>query len=270
MAFDLETSVLAQLLPEVLKLALDTGEAILAAEKENITVEYKADATPVTNADLIANQVVVDGLSKMSGNFPIISEESVIPPFQQRKLWSSYWLVDPLDGTKEFIKQNGQYSVNIALIENHQSILGVIYAPVTKTLYYAIRGDGAYRVINNGKAEKLVVCNQRRSPLIVACGNSPPSPGFTQMMKHLGEVDYHHMGSSLKSCLIAEGSADLYARLGPTSEWDTAAAQCIVEEAGGFLVDLNLNPLRYNTKDSLLNSEFLVYGDTDQNWLQYC
>lgn len=269
MASDIKPKLLDSLLPQVIGLARQAGKVILEASEQDYKVIAKHDNTPVTCADLAANKCIVDGLSSLPQYFPILSEESADISFKERQQWQTYWLVDPLDGTKEFIKKSGEYSVNIALIHQHQAILGVIYSPPKNILYYARRDGGAYRVSNQFKSDQLSVCQQRRIPLIVTCGNNPPSVAFQQFVQKIGQHKLLTMGSSIKSCMVAEGSADIYARLGPTSEWDTAAAQCIVEEAGGYLTDLNLQPLQYNQKDSLLNPHFLVYGDGRVNWPKY-
>ncbi|MBF0264269.1 MAG: 3'(2'),5'-bisphosphate nucleotidase CysQ [Gammaproteobacteria bacterium] len=269
MSFELGRAVLSRLLPDVIDLAKQTGKTIIETEALSVEIQEKSDLTPVTNADLAASKLIEERLISMPGNFPVLSEESENIDFSTRKNWPCYWLVDPLDGTREFINQNGEYSVNIALIYKHEPVLGVIYAPVQGELYYAFQGGGAFKVEGLGSPQLIHVCKQKREPLVVACGNSQPGTEYQKLMKNLGAICFLAMGSSLKSCLIAEGKADLYARLGPTSEWDTAAAQCIVEEAGGRLTDTDLQPLRYNTKESLLNPHFLVYGDKQVNWQQY-
>jgi len=260
---------LDKLLPQVMTLAKKAGKVILEASEQDYKVVAKHDNTPVTCADLAANQCIVDGLSLISKTIPILTEESAQIPFSVRQQWRSYWLVDPLDGTKEFIKRSGEYSVNIALVHENKAILGVIYSPSQDKLYYARQHGGAFRMQNQQGATSLAVCQKRRWPLMVTCGNNPPGKTFQEFIKKVGEHQLLAMGSSIKSCMVAEGSADIYARLGPTSEWDTAAAQCIVEEAGGYLTDLNLQPLQYNRKESLLNPHFLVFGDATENWQQY-
>jgi 3'(2'), 5'-bisphosphate nucleotidase len=265
----LEKKLLKDLLPQVIDLAKRAGKEILEIAEKCVNIDCKHDNTPVTNADLAANQLIVSELSNFDNQFPVLSEESEKIPYAQRKLWKTYWLVDPLDGTREFINNNGEYSINIALIHNHHAILGVIYAPVQGVIYHAYKGSGAYKIEGLNEAESISVQSKRRTPMIVTCGNNLPGEQFEYLIKQLGEVEFLAMGSSLKSCLVADGSADLYARLGPTSEWDTAAAQCIVEEAGGYLTDLKMQALAYNTKDSLLNPHFLVFGDKSEGWAKY-
>ena len=179
-------------------------------------------------------------------------------------------MVDPLDGTREFIQKNGEFTVNIALIENQQPILGVVYAPVLQLMYYATKGEGSFKTSAHSKTEKIQVKKQCATPIRVAGSQSFTSNEFIAFVRNLPDCTIINLGSALKSCLVAEGGADVYPRFGLTSEWDTAATQCILEEAGGCLVDLNLQPLRYNTKESLLNPHFLAYGDSQMQWASYC
>ncbi len=269
MSPNIDILLLKKLLPEVIDIAKKAGKEIIETAERDINIEHKNDNTPVTNADLAANELIVNSLSKLDGCFNVLSEESEVIDFAQREKWQTYWLVDPLDGTREFIEDNGEYSVNIALIHNNHAILGVIYAPLHGLTYYAYKGSGAYKVDGINSAERICVQSKRRTPVIVTCGNNQPGKEFEAFVKKIGGVEFLAMGSSLKSCLVADGSADIYARLGPTSEWDTAAAQCIVEEAGGAIMDTNMQPLSYNTKDSLLNPYFFVFGDKTENWKQY-
>jgi 3'(2'), 5'-bisphosphate nucleotidase len=261
-----DSKLLEILLPQIIELSKNAGKEILQVARESVNIESKEDNTPVTNADIAASLLIVNQLSNLDNKFPVLSEESDKVSFNERQSWKTFWLVDPLDGTQEFINNNGEYSINIALIHNTKAVLGVIYAPVQGVTYYAYEGFGAYKVDALKKPEQICVEKKRRIPLIITCGNNTPGSHFEEFVKKVGEVEFHVMGSSLKSCLVADGSADIYARLGPTSEWDTAAAQCIVEEAGGFLTDLSRKPLKYNTKDSLLNPHFLVFGDNNENW----
>ncbi|HEX5637279.1 MAG TPA: 3'(2'),5'-bisphosphate nucleotidase CysQ, partial [Gammaproteobacteria bacterium] len=179
-------------------------------------------------------------------------------------------LVDPLDGTREFIKRNGEFTVNIALIESGRSILGVIVVPVTDVRYFAWRDGGTWKQQGSQAAKKIHVSKIDSSkPLRVAGSRSHGSDKMQQFIEKIGACEMVSMGSSLKFCLVAEGKADLYPRLGLTSEWDTAAAQCVVEEAGGHVTTTDMKPMRYNTKDSLLNPEFFVFGDNSRNWQSY-
>lgn len=264
---------LSEWLPEVFQLAEAAGEKILDIYTTNFSVSNKTDNTPVTCADLAANELIEGRLKALTPDIPILSEESEQLSYQQRKTWQTYWLVDPLDGTKEFIKRTGEFSVNIALVHEHQAIMGVIYNPVKKCVYYAIKGSGAFYQPENEKAQMIHVSKKRRQRIILAGTRATFSVEMAAFVKNLSLTTYGYemikMGSSLKSCLIAQGVADIYARLGPTSEWDTAAAQCIVEEAGGLITDTRMQPLRYNTKESLLNPHFFVFGDKSVDWSSY-
>jgi 3'(2'), 5'-bisphosphate nucleotidase len=244
-------------------IAREAGDVILSVYNDAFDISHKADNTPVTTADILAHNLIVKGLRELTPDIPILSEESKKIPFAERQQWETYWLVDPLDGTREFIKHNGEFSVNIALINNHDSILGVIYAPVLEQDYYAWKDGGAWKQETRASAQPIHVRNEPEQKLVVAGSRSHGSERYHAYLDTLGDIEVISMGSSLKSCLVAEGTADLYPRLGPTSEWDTAAAQCIVEEAEGFVLDAQGQPLRYNTKDSLMNPDFFVSGNSE-------
>lgn len=252
------------------QIASDAANKILEIYNSEFTVTHKEDKTPLTNADLAAHHIILDGLRNLTPDIPVLSEESASIPYATRQTWQRYWLVDPLDGTREFIKRNGEFTVNIALIENQKSILGVIVVPVSGLHYFAWQDGGAWKQSPAHAAEKIQVSAiSHHQALRVAGSRSHGSEKLQRFLARLGTYVLVSMGSSLKSCLIAEGKADLYPRLGLTSEWDTAAAQCIVEQAGGFVTGLDLQPMRYNTKDSLLNPEFFVFGDNSRDWRQY-
>lgn len=258
-----------ELLDPVIQIAYEAGRKIMGVYEREFSVEEKSDNTPLTEADMAAHYAIEKGLTELTPEFPILSEESAPTSFAERASWSRYWLVDPLDGTREFIKRNGEFTVNIALIENHQAVMGFVYAPVVGALYYAAKGMGAYKREGLEEPLPIHVCDHRRDKLIVAGSRSHASQEFLQFLDNVGEHEIISMGSALKSCLVAEGAADIYARLGPTSEWDTAAAQCIVEEAGGRITKTDMTTLQYNTKDNLLNPHFFVYGDISIDWSQY-
>lgn len=260
---------LQKLLPGVIEVAKVAGEQILKIYNQDFSVQHKKDRTPVTEADMAAHAVIDDGLEEIAEEFPVLSEESAAISFEDRARWECYWLVDPLDGTREFIKQNGEFTVNIALIDSHRPVLGVIYAPVLSCCYYAAKGLGAFKQEDNKPAMPIHVQKTRRKKVIIAGSRSHRGESLDRFLENIGEYEIFAMGSSLKSCLVAEGKADIYPRLGPTSEWDTAAAQCIVEEAGGFITDTNMQSLPYNTKDSLLNPYFFAFGDNSVNWSDY-
>jgi 3'(2'), 5'-bisphosphate nucleotidase len=262
---------LQEWLPQVIMIARETGEEILHYYngERDCEVMEKPDTTPLTEADLAANGVVVESLELLTPEIPVLSEESDIPPFEVRQSWETYWLVDPLDGTLEFIHHNGEFSVNIALIHRQEPILGVIYAPVDDLLYYASRGHGAYKRVENQPPRAIRCRALDPECLTIASSRSYASPAVQAFITKLGHHELIIKGSSLKSCLVAEGLADLYPRLGPTSEWDTAAAQCVVEEAGGRITDTQMRPLRYNTKESLLNPQFFVFGRESRDWSEF-
>ncbi len=256
------------LLEHVIGIAGQAAERILQVYRTPFEVESKRDASPVTEADMQAHHCIVDALSDLTPGWPVLSEESAHIPYSQRRKWKRYWLVDPLDGTREFVKRNDEFTVNIALIEHHRPILGVIQAPVSGVCYYARRGAGAFK--RNASGQVLRIAARSCPEQVVVAGSRSLENG--PLRAFLAQLDDYRLiskGSSLKSCLVAEGRADIYPRIGPTSEWDTAAAQIIVAEAGGRLMDLYGEELRYNTKDSLLNPNFLVVGDMRVDWPRY-
>jgi len=263
------TSTNQYTLEDIIRLSVSAGNSIMEVYNTDFDVVQKSDNSPVTAADMAAHHVIVNGLNKLTPDIPVLSEESAKIPFEERTLWQRYWLVDPLDGTREFVKRNGEFTVNIALIDNHESVLGVVYAPVTGDLYYAERGNGAYKKSPDSEPTKISSRKKEAQCTIIAGSRSHRGDSLTLFLKNIGEHEVIPMGSSLKSCLVAEGRADIYPRLGPTSEWDTAAAQCVVEEAGGLLTTTDMKPMRYNTKDSLLNPHFLVIGDPGFDWSRY-
>lgn len=259
-----------QLTHAILELARRAGETILDVYQNGYEITEKADATPLTTADLEAHRIISAGLEALEFKAPVLSEESGVIPFEQRTCWETYWLVDPLDGTREFIRRSGEFTVNIALIHKGCPFLGVVYAPVLKLGYFASHGVGAWKQRDGEEPEQIHVRVDAREKVVVACSRSPVTgPNMQCFLDKLGNYEELKVGSALKSCLVAEGAADVYARLGPTSEWDTGAAQCIVEEAGGHITDLKLKDLRYNTRESLINPHFFVFGNQDKHWPDY-
>ncbi|MFC3193409.1 3'(2'),5'-bisphosphate nucleotidase CysQ [Marinicella sediminis] len=255
------------LLKEIEQLSVTAGKAIMDVyESGDFGVDHKSDDSPLTKADLASHRVIVDGLNSLTPDVPVLSEESADIPFEERQKWEKYWLVDPLDGTKEFIKRNGEFTVNIALVESGKPILSVVYVPVTHVTYAAAQGVGVFKVEGGKRSSIGVMKNSRFKPTVVG-SRSHMSDEVKEYLERLGQHELVSMGSSLKFCLVAEGKADLYPRLGLTSEWDTAAAQCIVEQAGGQVVTLDGEPLQYNSKDSLLNPHFMVFGDKSRDWV---
>lgn len=257
------------ILKDVITLSMDAGHEIMSIYSTDFDATQKDDNSPLTEADMAAHHTIVAGLQKLTPDLPILSEESADIPFEERVKWNTYWLVDPLDGTREFIKRNGEFTVNIALIDQNCPILGVIYIPVSGITYFACKGAGSFKQGGGCEPVKIKTRPKPSDITLVAGSRSHRGDSLLQFLGKIGNHEIISMGSSLKSCLVAEGKADIYPRLGPTSEWDTAAAQCIVEEAGGKLTDLQLNSMRYNTKDSLLNPHFLVFGDVNHDWAQY-
>lgn len=256
-------------LHNIVTIAETAGQAILEIYQRDFAIQQKADTSPLTEADLAAHACIVPALQELTPAIPILSEESSAIPYVERCTWSRYWLVDPLDGTKEFIRRNGEFTVNIALIEQGAPVLGVVHVPVTGVSYLGEAGQGAWKRQANGTQQPITISAQCQQPMRVVASRSHQSAAVQDVLARLGEHQLVSMGSSLKMCLVAEGQADLYPRLAPTSEWDTAAAQAIVEAAGGQLTDLNLQPLRYNQKDSLLNPHFLVFADKTMDWKSY-
>ena len=261
---------IAAWLEPVTALAHLAGEKILEIyNSEEFSVQEKADKSPLTAADLASHHAILDGLQALTPAIPVLSEESANLPFAERKAWQRYWLVDPLDGTREFIKRNGEFTVNIALIESGVPVLSVVHVPVSGTSYSACRGLGAFKQVPGAEPCPIRVRKLGAGPVMVVGSRSHRGDSLVRFLEKLGEHEMVGMGSSLKLCLVAEGEADLYPRLGPTSEWDTAAAQCVVEQAGGYVTDTDMQPLRYNSKDSLLNPYFLVFGDDSRDWSAY-
>lgn len=267
--------VMSDFLPEIIKISRAAGAAILKVYEEgDFSIEIKADDSPLTQADLAAHEIIVAGLNELASEIPVLSEESDAIDYETRAQWHRYFLVDPLDGTKEFINRNGEFTVNIALIDDGVPIMGVVYVPVKDILYAASQvGEKlAYCIENNERRTIKTRALHQNQPLTLVASRRHGGDALVSMVQQLERsfpaVDTMNMGSSLKLCLVAEGQADIYPRLAPTSEWDTAAAQAIVEAAGGLVLDVDFEPLRYNTKASLLNPHFLVFGDEAFDWRQ--
>lgn len=259
-----------QLIEPVLEISRQASAAILEVYNSEFGVERKDDNSPLTAADMASHRTICAQLKKLTPGIPILSEESVSIPYEERRQWQTYWLVDPLDGTKEFVKRNGEFTVNIALIHEHHPVLGVVHIPVTDIGYTASQGQGAWKH-EPAKAPVQIQTRQTDADHITIAGSrSHANEQQQRFFQSLGpNTETVNRGSSLKFCLIAEGSVDLYARFGPTSEWDTAAAHCLVKEAGGEVTDMSFNPLTYNARESILNPYFLVIGDTGFNWQPY-
>jgi 3'(2'), 5'-bisphosphate nucleotidase len=259
---------LSALLPDVLHIARRAGEAIrtIYAQADH-GIETKADDSPLTAADRAAHQLIAAALARLTPWIPLWSEESAAIPWETRRHWEECWLVDPLDGTKEFIKRNGEFTVNIALVRRHVAVLGVVHAPVLGRDYYGFRGGGAWRADDGGSDRPIGVRLPAHPPIRIAGSRSHRGESLDRILANLGAHTFISMGSSLKFCLVAEGEADFYPRLGPTSAWDTAAAQAVLEAAGGVVVDLGGKALRYNERADVLNPHFVACGDPQRDWL---
>jgi 3'(2'), 5'-bisphosphate nucleotidase len=256
-------------LEAVIALAKTAGAAILEVYAQDFDVEHKADQSPLTAADQAAHHILVDGLAALEPSLPVLSEESTSIPWSERRQWPRYWLVDPLDGTREFVKRNGEFTVNVALIEGDAPVLGVVYAPALEYLVFAERGQGAFMRAANGQDIRLQTRCPADAPLRVAASRSHLDERTRALLARIGEHERIGLGSSLKFCRVAEGRIDFYPRFGPTCEWDTAAAQCVLEEAGGAVIATDGQPLRYNRGDSLLNPDFLALGDLRLPWREW-
>jgi len=256
-----------QYINPTIEVARRAGKVITEIYHSKFAICEKQDRSPVTDADLAANQIILEGLAEFAPDIPTISEESDPVPFGTRANWQQYWLIDPLDGTKEFIKHRDEFTVNIALIRNHTPILGIIQIPTQDICYFATQGGGAYKKIGDSTPVKIKTNKTDHDNFGVIVGNHvSDSRTLDAFRKEIGPHQITRIGSSIKTCLIAEGLADVYPRFGPTSEWDTAAAQCIIEEAGGKLTDMMLKPLRYNTKESFLNPYFISFANAKKDW----
>jgi 3'(2'), 5'-bisphosphate nucleotidase len=234
--------------------------AIMRIYGDAFTVETKADDSPLTQADLESQRIIADALARLTPGVPVLSEESAQAPWAQRRHWSSLWVVDPLDGTREFVKRNGEFTINIALVRDHEPLLGVVTAPAQALTWWGAAGVGAFRR-SFGGADAPIRVSAPHSPLRIVGSRSHDSPQTAAFCATLGPGVHAGVGSSLKFCRIAEGAADLYPRFGPTSEWDTAAGQALLEAAGGHVTRPDGHRLRYNCRESLLNGDFLAFND---------
>lgn len=269
----MNTSDLNALTEHAVVIAEAAGREILSIYAAGFEVEMKADASPLTTADNAAHRLIDQRLRDLTPDIPVLSEEGGIPDYAERSQWSRYWLVDPLDGTREFVKRNGEFTVNIALIDGHQSVIGVVHAPVLARTWVGVKSrDGATRWAERRDNEGNAAIHTRAVPeamLTLVVSRSHRHPQVEALLERLPDFETRSMGSSIKFCLVAEGSADCYPRFGPTSEWDSAAAQCVVEAAGGAVIRPDGVALAYNTKDSALNPNFIVIGDPDWRWTAY-
>ncbi len=264
---------LVKLSDSILDISKRAGQEILKVynDTNGIDVQVKSDDSPVTQADLKANAVIVELLTELTPDIPILTEESTMEPFSVRQHWARYWIVDPLDGTKEFINRNDEFTVNIALVENHKPRLGVVYVPVSDVAYVGAEGLGAKKI--QGENVKSITCRElstKNEAISVVASkhhlNESTEQFIVAMQNVLGRTECQSIGSSLKFCLLAEGLADVYPRFAPTSEWDTAAAQAVLSAAGGKVLKQDLMDLDYNAKENILNPSFFAVADPSADW----
>lgn len=260
-------------LAAVRAIARSAGEAIIEVYRRleqpgAVAIDRKADASPLTEADLAAHRIIVAGLQSLTPEWPVLSEEAADVPLAERHGWSRFWLVDPLDGTKEFLSRNGEFTVNIALIDEHRPVLGVVHVPVTGVDYFGLAAVGAWKATTSAESVRIRIAPRSRTPIRVVGSRSHADARLAAALQVLGPHELVSMGSSLKFCVLAEGDADVYPRIGPTSEWDTAAAQAIVQGAGGDVVRLDGSPLEYNRGSGWLNPDFIAIGPRDHDWVR--
>ncbi|WP_372983244.1 3'(2'),5'-bisphosphate nucleotidase CysQ [Marinobacter sediminum] len=246
------------ILPDVIKVADEASERVLQIYRSDFKINYKDDSSPVTAADIASHDIIEKGLRRISRDIPVLSEEGADIPWDERRHWRRFWLVDPIDGTKEFTQRTGEFTVNIALIEDGEPVLGVVTVPALKEAYWGIKGEGAHRRDRSGRVQPIWVAEPRQAVRVVASKNHL-NDETRAFIERLGEHDFVQAGSSLKFCRIAEGRADIYPRLGPTSEWDTAAAHAVLVAAGGTVETMEGSPLRYG-KANLQNPHFIAKG----------
>ncbi len=253
--------MLKKLLPDVVKIAQLAGDAILPFyQSDQLDIVWKKDDTPLTKADLAAHQVIINELVKLE-DWPILSEEGELPPFALRQQWLTYWIIDPLDGTRGFVNGLDEFTVNIALIHHHQPILGVIYAPIYSTVFFAAKNLGAFMSQKGKEPQSIHTVSRPFNQLRLIVGKYHKLDCIQPLLEALSDATLLRLNSSLKFTMIARGEADVYARFGPINEWDVAAGHCILEEAGGKVLDFDGNSLQYNAKEKLLCSPFLAVAN---------
>jgi len=242
----------------VLNIARIAGDAILKVYRTDFDVYFKEDMSPLTKADKWAHDIIQNGLDNLTPSIPILSEEGVNIAYEERLAWERYWLVDPLDGTKEFVNKNDEFTINIALMENTLPIFGIVYAPALDQMYWGRSNVASYKIVNNGSSKQILVKSQTINPIQIAVSRSHQSDKINKFISQFDEYNLIHMGSSLKICYVSDGSVHFYPRLGPTMEWDTAASHAIIKGAGGELIKHGTNkPICYN-KENLRNPEFIA------------
>ncbi|UXN34610.1 3'(2'),5'-bisphosphate nucleotidase CysQ [Avibacterium paragallinarum] len=257
----------SSLLQSVLMLAEQAGDHLNHFYSKNLQAELKADNTPVTEADLFVSQFLIEKLTALTPRLPVLSEESCKMPFVERQQWQTYWLVDPLDGTQQFINRTGNFSVLIALVHHNRPVLGVIHSPQSQSTYYAMQGSGAYKKTSHKTTALLPQPLDFTQPIRIAVGSHSAAKKVRSVLNPIFSYDFHIIGSSgIKSALVAEGAADCYVRLGETGEWDTAAAEIILAEMGGGIFDRHFQPLTYNQRETLVNPDFVMVANRQRNW----
>ena len=251
-------AITEEIIHEVIALTRQAGSAIMEVYKTDFDIQIKADNSPVTAADIKANAIITEGLKEINPEIPILSEEGRDVPFEERSKWETFWLVDPLDGTKEFIKKNDEFTINIALLEKNQPVFGVVFAPALDILYWGCQDKGAFKSIGGNSHKPVSVKPNLSDPVQIAGSRSHPSNKMNIFTSQFEKYEVKPMGSSLKICSVADGSVHFYPRLGPTMEWDTGAAHAVLRAAGGEIIKYGTyEPLEYN-KRNLLNPEFLA------------
>tara|TARA_B100001250_G_scaffold300104_1_gene261767 strand:+ start:693 stop:1502 length:810 start_codon:yes stop_codon:yes gene_type:complete len=256
---------------KLIKISKNAGDAIMDIYESEFDVNFKSDQSPLTKADIVSNKIICQSLKKITPDIPILSEESSDIPYEQRSKWNQYWLIDPLDGTKEFIKKNGEFTVNIALIERNRPIFGVIRVPAKSITYWGGVDIGSYSKKDGESSKKINVSKRRSTGLRVVSSRSHKNNRLDECLSNFDSIQDINIGSSLKFCLLAEGKADLYPRLGPTSEWDTAAGEAILKYSGGYLLTIDGKKMNYNNSEALLNPYFIASSDESyiQKFIEY-
>ena len=247
-----------QLISSTVEITKEAGEAITEIYNSDFDYQLKKDLSPITAADNLSHIIITKRLKILTPEIPVLSEENCDIPYKIRANWAKYWLVDPLDGTKEFIKRNGEFTVNIALIENNTPIFGVIHLPVTSETYWGSQVNGSFYSSGNNDVKEIRVSENHQNPIRLVASRSHPSEMLNSLLKKIVDYEIIEVGSSIKFCHIASGQADCYPRFGPTSEWDTAAGEAIVSSAGGHVVAASGNSMKYNVKEEYLNPNFIV------------
>lgn len=264
------TKDLSHLLPSIIEIARASGQLILDIYENKQYESYtKSDATPVTSADIAAHKFIMERLTELTPDIPVLSEEDAEISLDKRSQWDRYWLVDPLDGTQEFIARSGDFATIIALVEHNQPVMGVVYGPVSGVTYYAYQGKGAWKIPDMSENVRIDTHQHegQTQAIAIAISRRQDINRITNRLSSAWNYDLIPLGSAaLKACLVAEGAVDCYLRLGPTGEWDTAATQCIVQEAGGRILNTHLEPLSYNERETLENPNFIVLGDESLPW----